>query len=216
MPMPNPMIFVSEILFTIIAVIFCFLIFFKTRESYELTKYKGLMYFRDAFLFFGLSYLTRFITSLMFFYRTFNFHFPREIFGPITILPLGYFSTIGIFYLVFSVAWKRFNNRGMLILAHGLAIIMSVIAFATRSSLMLLYMQCGLLAVAVILVLASGSKKIMSKSKMLYILTAILWLINLFIIDPGHPLHPMLRDLFQFLSIAVFGVIYVKLSKWLK
>jgi hypothetical protein len=212
----NPPIFEIEIIFTVIAVIFCFLIYFRTKESYELTKYKGLMYFRDAFLFFGLSYLTRFITSLMFFYRSFNFAFSRELFAPLTMIPLSYFSTIGIFYLIFGTVWKKFNNRWMLLFGHSLAVLLAIIAFITRSPVLLLYMQCAMLALAVIIVIAAKAEKKISKSKLLYITTAVLWLINLLIIDPGHPLHPALRDIFQVASLAVFAVIYFRLSKWLK
>ena len=52
-----PVMFSFELVYTVIAVIFCMAIYFKTKESYELTKYEGIKYFRDAFLFLGLSYL---------------------------------------------------------------------------------------------------------------------------------------------------------------
>jgi hypothetical protein len=212
----NPLIFISEIVFTVIAVISCFLIYFRTKESYELTKYRGIKYFRDAFLFFGLSYLTRFLTSFLFFYRILDFDFPRELFGPISILPLSYFSTMGIFYLIFSSVWKHFSNRSMLIFGHAIAIFLTIVSFMTRSPLILLYMQCALLAIAVILIFTSSSGKKISKSRVLYLLTAALWLINLFIIDPGRPLHPAMRGVLQVMSLVVFAVIYAKLLKWLK
>jgi hypothetical protein len=209
----SPMIFVSEIVFTILAVILCFLIYFRTKESYELTKYKGIRYFRDAFLFFGLSYLMRFLTSMMFFYTSIAFPFHRENFMPVSMLALSYFSTIGIFYLIFSSVWKRFSNTRMLVIGHTLAIIMSIVSFATRSPVLLLYMQCALLAIAIILGFVEHK---ISKGRMLYVLTAVLWLINLLIIDPGHPMNPAMRDLFQIISLGVFAVIYFRLSKWLK
>lgn len=91
-------IFSAEILFTIIAVVFCFVIYFKTRESYELTKYEGIRYFREAFLCLGLSYVLRFLFSLTFISRmTFDFILNWQVFMPLFIMLLSYFSTIGIF-----------------------------------------------------------------------------------------------------------------------
>ena len=98
----DPVMFGIELGFTVIAVIFCFLIYFKTKEIYELTKYKGIRYFRGAFLFFGLSYVMRFLFSLVLLSRiAFDFFLPRHLIMPLFILPLGYLSTVGIFYLIF-------------------------------------------------------------------------------------------------------------------
>jgi len=205
----------TELLFTIIAVVFCFLIYFKTKESYDLTKYKGIKYFRDAFLFLGLSYVLRFLFSPVLLPRiTFDL-IPPMMFMPFFILPMGYFSTIGIFYIILSSTWKKFNNRNFLIFGHGAAIALSVVSFIMRSHLILLYLQCTLLVIVVMLsfVMPDKGKKI-SQIKLLYILVAILWLINLFDVDrPG--LLP-LEMLFKIISLVVFAVIYHKISKWVK
>jgi hypothetical protein len=220
-PPLNPMIFSTELLFTIIAVIFCFIIYFKTREIYELTKHKGIRYFRDAFLFFGLSYVVRFIFSLsMFSGLAFDFIVPREMFGPLFILPLGYLSTMGIFYLIFSSIWKRFTNKAMLILGHIIAVLLSIVSFITRSHIMLLYLQSILLIIAVILSFtAKKDGKKLSGAKILYMLVAALWLINLWIIDKGGrrpPFSPATEIFFHLVSLIVFIIIYYKVSKWLK
>src|SRR3989339_186034 len=138
----DPMSFGTEFLFTVIAVVFCFLIYFKTKESYQLTKYKGIKYFRVAFLFFGLSYILRFLFSLVLLSKiAFDFILPRGMFAPLFILPLGYFSTIGIIYLIFSAVWKKFDNKGVHFLAHTVATLLSLISFFIRSHLILLYSQ---------------------------------------------------------------------------
>jgi hypothetical protein len=220
-PHLNPIIFSTELLFTIIAVIFCFIIYFKTREIYNLTRHKGIRYFRDAFLFFGLSYVVRFIFSLaMFSSLAFDFIVPRNMFGPLFILPLGYFSTMGIFYLIFSSIWKRFNNKAMLIIGHIIAVTLSVVSFITRSHMILLYLQSILLIIAVILSFTAKKEgKKLSGAKILYILVAALWLINLWIIDKGGrrpPFSPGTEIFFHLISLIVFIIIYYKVSKWLK
>jgi len=226
-PPMNPIMFSTEILFTVIAVIFCFIIYFKTREIYKLTKYEGIRYFRDAFLFFGLSYVMRFLFSLAMLSRiAFDFIVPREMFGPIFILPLGYLSTMGIFYLIFSTTWKRFNNKIMLIIGHVVAVALSIVSFITRSHLILLYLQSALLVITVVLSFIAkkdgnklkGGKKL-SGARILYILIAMLWLINLWIIDKGAMRSPFFRGtevFFQLVSLLVFIIIYHKVSKWVK
>ncbi len=214
----DPHILIVEPIFTLAVVIFCFLIYFKTKESYDLTKYKGIGYFRDAFLFFGLSYVLRFFFSLVFFSTIiFNFISPREIFAPFFIFFLGYFSTIGIFYLIFSLIWKKFNNRNMLIFGHCIAVLLSAISFITGSHMMIIYLQCILLAVAVVLsfVMHIGRKKV-SKTKLLYLLVSGLWLLNLFVIDRRKPFSSGLDIFFEAVSLIVFVIIYHKILKWIK
>jgi hypothetical protein len=222
-PPMNPMIFSTELLFTIIAVIFCFLIYFKTREIYKLTKYEGIKYFRGAFLFFGLSYVLRFIFSLIRFTGiAFDFFIPREMFALLFILPLGYFSTIGILYLIFGSVWKRFKSKKLLVIGHVIAVLLSVISFLTRSHIILLYLQTALLVIAATLSFFVHKKDALKKEKkitgmkMLYLLISALWLINLWIIDEKRPFPLEVEIFFQIISLIVFIIIYHKVSKWLK
>jgi hypothetical protein len=214
----NPFIFFNDLIFTLIAVIFCFLIYFKTKDIYELTKYEGIKYFRGAFLFFGLSYLMRFTLGLMLFSRVaFDFFLPRGLSVLLFLLPLGYFSTIGIFYLIFGSIWKSMSSKLFIILGHSIAILLPLIAFLTRSQIILVILQVALLVGAIILSFAvppNGKK--FSQIKAIYILIAFLWLINLIIIDTRRPFPPWVEILFEVVSLIVFIVIYHKISKWVK
>ncbi len=225
MPPPylfEPWMFGTELAFTVTAVVFCFLIYFKTKESYELTKHKGIQYFRDAFLFFGLSYVLRFVFGLLLL-SAIAFEFtilfiPRSMIVLVFILFLGYFSTIGIFYLILSTLWRQCNNKSMLIVGHAAAVALSLVSFVTRSHILLLVFQSILLIAAVILssMMHRGKKKV-SQPRVLYFLVALLWLINLWIITPRRmPFSFELRILLEIFSIAVFVVIFSKISKWIK
>ena len=214
----DPFLFGTEILFTIIAVISCFLIYFKTRESYELTKHEGIKYFRGAFLFFGLSYVLRFLFMLALLSRiAFDFILPRSMLAPLFILPLGYFSTIGIFYLIFSTVWKRFKGKSLLIFGHSTAIFLSAISFFTRSHVILLFFQSALLLIGIVLsaVMHKRERKV-SQIRVLYLLVSALWLINLWIVDRPRPFSFEMDIFFELVSLAVFIVIYHKISKWVK
>ncbi len=221
-PVPHfldPMGFSTDLVFTLLAVLFCFLIYIKTRETYRLTQHKGIGYFRDAFLFFGLSYAMRFLFGITILSRiAFDLVLPRATFLPFAFfmpLLLGYFSTIGIFYLIFSTIWKRFDNRNMLFFGHGAAIALSIVSFVTGSTLILLGLQCVFLGVAVTLKFVTHrAREKLSQTKLLYLLVALLWFINLLMIDRRRPFPLEIEIFFQLVSLAVFFVIYFKISKW--
>jgi hypothetical protein len=217
MPPPfHPYIFASEIVFTVLAFLFCILIYNKTRESYELTRHKGIRYFRMAFLFFGFSYVLSFLFGLIKFSQmTFQFFMPRELFAFIFILPLGYLSTMGLFYLIYSIIWKRFSGRTMLIVSHALAVLLSIVSFLTRSHEMLLFLQCGLLILAAALSFTLPGKHF-SKARVLYLLVAILWLINLLVLGRPQPFSLPIELVSQVVSLCVFIMIYYRVTKWLR
>jgi len=226
----DPVRFWVEIAYTVIVVLFCFLIYFKTRESYELTKHKGIRYFRDAFLFFGLSYLMRFITSaISLYFMGAEEGFPRGGLFPISLLLMSYLSTIGIFYLLFSSMWKKVDNRYTLILGHVIAVLLSIVAFITRSQDMLILLQSALLILTTIIIFITKKgmhkgitkeikkdKKSISQTKILYGLILVLWLINLWVIVPRGIMSFEIKIMLQLLSIIVFVLTYYKVSKWVK
>ncbi|KAF5428393.1 hypothetical protein C5S42_03390, partial [Candidatus Methanomarinus sp.] len=70
-----------ELGYTLIIVFICLLIYLKTKEIYDLTNHKGIYYFRNTFLFFGLAYLFRFIfMSFLLTKITFDVYHPFGLF----------------------------------------------------------------------------------------------------------------------------------------
>lgn len=218
-PFFDPLMFGTELIFTVLAFVFCFAVYHRTKESYELTKHEGIRYFRDAFLFFGLSYVMRFFFSLMLFSRfAFDLILPRDLLAPLFLLPMGYFSTVGIFYLLFgSDIWKRFDRRSLLISGHGIAILLSLVSFLARSHLMLFYLQSLVLLIAVALGLfAHREGKTTSNVRILYLLVFVLWLVNLGVIDRMRPFSFEIEFFSYAVSLLVFIAIYHRVSKWVK
>ncbi|MFA6073429.1 MAG: hypothetical protein WC758_04915 [Candidatus Woesearchaeota archaeon] len=243
-PFMNTTFMISELIFTILVVFFCFLIYFKTRESYILTKHKGLGYFRAAFLFFGLSYVLRFILgAVMLSGFVFNLGFiggmSSQIFiVPLFIIPLSYFSTVAIVYLLYSSMWKKINTKWVLIMGHVVAILLSFVAFATRSQILLVGLQALLLVIAAIAALVmnkdknkdknkkqalnkinSRSNKQLNKSsnmKFIYFLVSSLWLFNLLVLETRMHFPWEIKMACQLVSVLIFSLIYVRLYKWIK
>jgi len=215
---PNPEFLFVELICTLIALIFGLLIYFKTKESYELTKHPGIRYFRDAFLFLGLSYFLRFFFSLVFLSRiVVDAHMPREFMMPVFMILLGYFSTISLWCLILSSTWKQLkDNKSYLVIGNIFAIAVSIISFITHSPIAMLYIQLALVLFYTVIILASPKeKKRFTEAKILYFLVALLWIINL--LTAGRPMLPREFGIIsQAVAIGLFAVIYYKISKWVK
>ena len=205
-----------DFIFTSVAVMFCFIIYQRTKELYELTKYQGIRYFREAFLFFGLSYIVRFLFRLILISRQeFDLMLPRGLFVPLFIIPLGYFSTVAIFYLFLSLMWKKVDAIVAIRWGHAVAVALPVIAFVTRSHHLLLGLQTILLILALLLVFRlpkSGRK--FTQVRMLYLLMVGSWLLSLWAVDPMPRSSIVVKAVLQVVSLMVFIGIYKKISKW--
>ena len=133
---------IVEFVYLAIIIFLCLLVYFKTREIYDLTLHRGIRYFRNAFLLFGIAYVFRFIGVLS--------HIYKISFGlaPGTHFVLGfvistYASSIAILYLAHSVMWKRiklskFNDK---YLHHFIALAILIISFIANSFLIILIVQ---------------------------------------------------------------------------
>ncbi|MBU0979629.1 MAG: hypothetical protein KJ709_02390 [Nanoarchaeota archaeon] len=214
----DPMMFVPEVTYTLIVVVLCLIIYLKTREIYDLTKHRGIYYFRNTFLFFGLAYVFRFFFYL--FHLTqmaLQLDIPRRVIGPASLVLTGYLSTMAILYLVYSSLWKRLGDKKFLILSNLAAAIISVIALMTKSPYIITIAQAVLLAAALITgyFLYKKSKKFY-ELLVLYLLLSIFWITSLLNLGQRVFMPFELRLGMQLISIVVFIIIYLKVAKWAK
>lgn len=210
----DPVRFGTELVYTMIVVFLFFLVYHKTKDMYNLTKHIGIKYFRHAFLFFGLSYLVRLLLHLL---QLGNFAFemfqPRGFIFPSALIFVGYFSTIAIFYLTYSIVWKKIDYKHFLLISNSIAIIVSLIAFVYRSPIILLTLQSALFLITLILSMV-GHKKKKSSIRLLYFFIMAFWLINLYLLTPRRFLPFEIKLIFQIISIGVFILIYNKVTVW--
>ena len=207
--------FSTELVYTALIVILCFLIYYKTKEIDNLTKHKGIHYFRQAFLFFGLAYVARFLIFLT--KLTFEFPFPRRTIFPICMVVVGYLSTISIFYLIYSTVWRKIHLKPFLFFSHGLAILLSALALLSGSPITFALVQLGLMIFVLIMGLKKDKKrKYFSQIKVLYILLFVFWLSSIFVLGLKRIFPFELKLIFQIVSLAVFGFISYKVIKRIK
>ena len=207
-----------ELSYTLIVVFLCFRIFYKTKEIYDLTKYEGVKYFRITFLFFGFAFLLRFLSVfVMLMGMTFDLDISMYLFRIFPLAFNGYFSTMAILSLTYSMIWKEQQVKHILIVSNAIAITIFGIAFFSRSPLLMIGAQAILLVFAIIIAVDIYRRsKIISHIFILYVLFILFWIVNLFTLGPRRFIPLEIQTIFHLISIAVIGIIYLKVSKWTK
>jgi len=213
----DPTRLVVELSYTLIIVFLCFTIYYKTKEIYDLTNHEGINYFRLTFIFFGLAYISRFIFVLIKLMGvTFDLDFPRNIFGNFPLVLIGYFSTMAILSLTYSILWKKLQIKHIFLIFNVIALLISGIAFFSRSSFILTLAQAVLLiftSIIIVYYIISKSGKI-SRLYMLYILFFLFWIVNLIALGPRRFIPFEIQTVFQIISVVVIGIIYRRVAKW--
>ena len=192
----------ADLLTTVIIIILCSIIYWKTRDSYVLTQKKSIAYFRNTFLFLAISYVFRLVFHLA---RTILLSdLPKGTLFPFFIIIIGYVSTIAWCFLLLSVWKKNFN----LYVPHIFALVVSLLAALLREPLILIGSQALLLGFALYLV---SSKKSIVR---VYILLFISWIIGMFAMSPRRFFPEELMLVAQVASAVIFILIYNKVTKW--
>ncbi len=210
--------FGAEILYSFIIIACSLMIYFGTKELYELSSHKGIKYFRLAFLFFAFAYFSR--SFIKFIITSFDIKIisdisPRAlgaVFGTITIFIFMYFSAMAIFYLLYSVMWKKWKSKTIYNF-HALALIMASATVILRTPL--IYLAINLILLFFVTLTYYISRKQSHKKNSLhiiYILLFIFWTINI--------LDILIPNFFQsvqlFIYLASSGVFLAILYKVLK
>jgi len=92
-----------EALYTLIITSICMIIFLKTDRFFRLSLHNGIRYFRNAFLFFGIGFLVRYILGLFSDFSIANADIVKIIFE--------YFMIMAGFFLLYSLVWKKFASK---------------------------------------------------------------------------------------------------------
>nr|MBA4405626.1 hypothetical protein [Nanoarchaeum sp.] len=211
--------FGTEIIYSFVIILCSLIIYFGTKEIYELSSYKGIKYFRQAFLFFAIAYFFRSFIKFISVYFNNNqiFEISPRLFGPLTMFIFIYFSSMAIFYLLYSVMWKKWKGSSKQIyLFHLLAFIISIITILSRNILVYLGINIFLLLLVVFTVsLAYNSSEYKRKGHNIYavyVLLLVFWIINIFDILVPNFLDNI-KLVIYLASCTVFLMIFYKVVK---
>lgn len=217
----------AELIYSFVIVVCSLMVYHATKEMYELTSYKGIKYFRQAFLFFAIAYFLRY--SIKFFQIFFNLRgvpeispqhmggMPPFIFGWLSLFVFLYFSSMAVFYLLHSIMWKKWSRstlRSYLFNIISLIIAFIGASFGGRQMYLILNILLFLL-VSFILFAAYKDSKNKKKGKnlfIIYLLLFVFWILN--VIDTLLPRFLQFYQLLIYLaSILLFMIILYKVLK---
>lgn len=213
--------FGTELIYSFVIIVCSLMIYFGTKELYDLSSYKGIKYFRQAFLFFAIAYFFRYSIKFILSYfdlRAILDFYPRvfgRTVGSFTLFLFIYFSSMAIFYLLYSIMYKRWNEN-KIYLFHIIALVIAGLSILLRTRLIYFLLNICLFISVIVIVYISykDSKKKFNEHHLytIYLLLSFFWILN--IIDI---LIPEFFQVFQLLiylaSLFVFLLILYKVIK---
>lgn len=203
-----------EVIYSFVIIVCSLMVYFGTKEIYELSSHKGIKYFRFAFLFFAIAYFFRsFIKFLVYFFGVNVVRDIPQITGSLILFIFIYASSMAVFYLFYSVICKNWKNK--IYLFHIIAVVLSLIILFYRDNLIYLSINIFLFIILALGIYIShlGSKgKRKNKFFIVYILLFAFWLLN--VIDI---LLPEILGKYQLIlyliSLGIFMLILFKVLK---
>jgi len=206
----------GEIIYSFVIIICSLMIYSGTKELHRLSSHKGIKYFRQSFLFFALAYFFRsFIKIILLYFERNELRAFLPIFGSITLLIFMYFSSMAIFYLLYSVMWKKWKFKSTIYSFHIVAFIIAIAILLFKNPI--IYFLINILLFIFILFTVYISYKQSKKKKshnlyIIYLMLFIFWILNILDILVPSFLHTF--QLFIYLiSLATFLLIFYKVIK---
>jgi hypothetical protein len=93
---------ILEALYTLVIASICMIIVLKTDRFFKISLHNGIRYFRNAFLFFGMSFLVRYVLGFFSDFSVNNSELVRIAFE--------YLIIMAGFFLLYSLIWKKFMS----------------------------------------------------------------------------------------------------------
>jgi hypothetical protein len=213
-------LFQTEIIYSFVIILCSLMIYFATKELYELSSYKGIKYFRESFLFFAIAFFFRSFIKIFFILANPPniIGFSSALFQAFGMFIFIYFSSIAIFYLIYSMFWGKIKgNSGKIYLLHLFALIISIISILFNSARIYLLINLIIFIFIIIMIYwvyyyTRKQKRKKSNLYTIYILLFIFWFLNVLDI-----LIPKFLQMFQLIiyliSICIFLIILYKVLK---
>jgi hypothetical protein len=92
-----------ELLYSFVICAICMTIVFKTDKFYRLSLHQGIRYFRNAFFFYGIAFVGRYLFGLLS-DISFSYVFIAQTF-------FEFFLVMAGFFLFYSLVWRKFESE---------------------------------------------------------------------------------------------------------
>jgi hypothetical protein len=208
-----------ELIYSFVIIMCSLMIYYSTKEMYELSSDKGIKYFRQSFLLFAIAYFFKsFIKVLLAYFGTSRIlDINLKYMGSITLFIFMFFGSLAVFYLVYSLMCKKWNGKSKIILGvfYLLSVLISFIIINTREVGVFIGTSLFILAIAIFGIYITHKqnkdKKKKSKIHLIYTLLFIFWILN--IIEVLVNFTYLYQILISLASLGVFLAILYKVLK---
>ena len=201
----------TEIIYSLVVLIACLLIYFEVSKLYKLTDYKGIRYFQNTFLFFAIAYFFRFLSKPV--VRSL-FGIRMYYFNILILLVFVYASCVAVFYLIYSLVWKRLGGLWVEVLIHIISVVIALAVLLTGNIWIFIIVNLALLIYAFIAVnLQRKNKKF--KMYLIYLLIVVFSILNLVDILVPNFLFGLQLWIYIF-SVVLFMFLLYKVLKEVK
>ena len=199
----NSAVPIIEFMFSLVAIAACFIVYFKTKEIYELSEHKGIKYFRNAFLFFGITYLANFIMRILAPHIR-RIPFDEAIpFLPKIIMTIGaYASTATFIYLLLTVLWKKLDKTFISspYVIHGISLLVALVTVFERMPFTFFFFQLVFFLMFIFILILNKSLFGRKQNKIILITYILIF---------GHWIILMFFDIFAFVFPVIGSIIYL-------
>jgi hypothetical protein len=210
--------FGSELIYSFVIIVLSLMIYFGTKELYELSNHKGIKYFRLSFLFFAIAYFFRSFVKFLFVLLDTPeiIRLSQQGLGAFSLFLLMYASSMAVFYLLLSVNWKKWNGKSKEWVFHVIAIILAVISLLVKQGIIILGIYLILFTFVLVATIISykqaKEKRKGSHLHGIYVLLFVFWVLNMMdILTPNF--FQTFHLLIYFASIGVFLAILHKVLR---
>jgi len=97
---------IFKLVYTVLIGLICFIIVLKTDRLFRLSFHQGIRYFRDAFFFYGLAFITRYFLGTAYFFAD-----RTVLHASIIKIVFEFFIIMAGFFLLYSLLWKKFETE---------------------------------------------------------------------------------------------------------
>ncbi len=144
---------VLEVVYAFVVSSICAIIVIKTDKFFRLSLHNGIRYFRNAFFFYGIAFIVRYIFGLL----------SDSGFESVYIVQIifEYFLIMAGFFLLYSLVWRRFESgkdeyftslfNSKVAVFHVMAIVIALLDYAWQTYFFMFISQILLFSYATIL-----------------------------------------------------------------
>ena len=134
-----------KILYGIILVVICLVIVARSHRLFKLSSYEGIRYFRNAFLFYAIAFIFRYILDSFISYGIIDMGYTNLI-----RIVFEFFLIIAGFFLLYSLLWKRIEgSRGSfssilnlrILVFYGMAFIITILDYTWNTYYFMFFSQ---------------------------------------------------------------------------